>query len=100
MSVQSAYPVIASDPAQQDAADVLAALERVREALGVAIDDSRSAAQATPHAPMAQALTELSDILEEAASDSSLDRHIRVVDAALAAYAEAGFSAQPGRRRD
>lgn len=100
MSVQSVYPVIASDPAQQDAADVLAALERVREALGVAIDDSRSAAQVTPHAPMALALTELSDILEEAVSDSALDRHIHVVDAALAAYSEAGFSARPGRRRN
>jgi AcrR family transcriptional regulator len=100
MSVTSAYPAIASDSAQQEAADVLAALERVREALGVAIDDSRAAARITPHALMAQALTELSDMLDEAASDSALDRHIRVVDAALAAYSESGFNVPIGRRQD
>lgn len=96
----STYPPITDASDQQLAADALATLERIRDALGVAVDESRSAAAATPAPRLAQALEELSEMLMDAAADAGLDRHIRSVDAALAAYAEAGFSPPSGRGRN
>jgi hypothetical protein len=95
----TSYPPITCDYDQQEAAEALSRLERVREAVATAIDEARAAATLLTEPRMAEAIEALTDLLTDAASDAALERHITALDRALALYAEAGFSAGANGRR-
>ena len=87
----SRYEAIACDADQIEAARAIDRLEDVSRAVDRAATAAREAAGGEEDGAIAEALETLADILGDALSDAALVRHIRRIDAALAAYASNGF---------
>ncbi len=87
----SRYETIACDADQIDAARALDRLEDVCRIVDQAVAAARDAAGGVDDGAIGEALETLAELLGDAVTDAALVRHIRRIDAALAAYANNGF---------